>query len=153
MGVEHQIFVNRNLIISTAKGIFDDLQLLSDYHRLYSMKHWLPSRNHLVDLRQADLSQVSQQGIRSITALVTENEVEPIRFRCALLFSPQHQSSVDCYLAEKTSDLQQVELFGNESAALTWLEHCNLSSAPPSPHQAKSAAPQRPLDCALPQPA
>lgn len=69
----HTIHDDLHLLICTWSGVITDAEMLDGYRKAYADRRWSPGFNEVTDLRRADLSAVTSDGLRSVQALVSES--------------------------------------------------------------------------------
>ena len=69
----HTLHDDLNLLVCIWSGVITDAEMLDGYRRAYADRGWTPGFNEVTDLRRADLSAVTSDGLRGVQALVSES--------------------------------------------------------------------------------
>ena len=86
MPISHQINEDLNVVISNLEGKITDSELLHSYKNLYENPSWKPGFSEIVDMRKADMSNVSPTGLKKLSDLVTSYTINAkIQFKTAII--------------------------------------------------------------------
>ena len=69
MAVSHQFYTDHNILLTTWSGTLQESELLRDYMGIYNHSQWHPGYNEIIDLRDADLSQLSNDALNHLSGL------------------------------------------------------------------------------------
>ena len=127
MPIQHTIHENLKFVISVWTGPIADKDLVPAYKKLYEDKKWKPGFNLIADLRDADMSRITESGLIAATKVL-----EPFtkgKERKTALIAPNESANKFAWIYEvytsTTSSPEIVKVFYNLSNALTWFGSTN----------------------------
>lgn len=122
--ISHRIHPDPGVVVTVWTGPATDAQMQDSHRALYASPSWRPGMHELVDLRAADLSGITLQGMRELAAIVgraVAGSTEP-PFRTALLVSSALEFGMArLYEGHQADAVGDVQVFRTEHEALGWL--------------------------------
>ena len=123
MTIDHKIFGEQGIVITTLVGAVTDADILPGYMRLYEDENWKPGYHEIVDLRNAKMDGVTAEGLRSLSVMVEGYVAGKCdRFKSAVV-APKDLPFGLARLYEALSEEspESVKVFRNMKDALGWV--------------------------------
>jgi hypothetical protein len=70
MPIIFSVHPNDGYSIARFVGVITDTEMLDHFKRFFASDDWIPGLNELADIRQADVSQVTSDGVRNLANLI-----------------------------------------------------------------------------------
>ena len=113
--------------VSHYKGSITDAELLNDWESIIDSGAWIPDTNELADLSEADLSNITTDGIRALAdyfiSLSTENNVTPNKKTAIYAPNELNFGLARMYGIFAFGSSQNIEFFYKREEAIQWLEN------------------------------
>ena len=121
--ITHRIYPSLGIVVSTWRGQVSDADLVLEYRRLYEDDEWKPGAHELVDVREADLVNVSSRGLKTLAGVMGEYLVGfEGEFKTAVLTSGDLTFGLGrVYEAYSAESPETVQVFRDPREALAWL--------------------------------
>jgi ribosome modulation factor len=121
--IVHKFRPEHNLVVSVWTGTVPDAEALASYAELYAHEKWIPGMDELADLRNADMTQITTDGLRGIAKLVREAiKGHGVEFRSAVIASDElAQALIRLYGAINEESKEDACVFQTVDAAVEWL--------------------------------
>lgn len=119
----HRIHPDLGVVVTVWTGAATDAEMQRSHRALYGAEAWRPGLNELVDLRGADLTSITLEGMRRLADIVARamNGSET-SFQTALLVSADLAFGMArLYQGHQDDDVGTVQVFRDEGEALDWL--------------------------------
>ena len=72
MKIRFMVNEEHRFALATWAGSLSDADVLAAYERLYGDERWQPGFDEIVDLRHAELSRITAEGLRALDTLVRD---------------------------------------------------------------------------------
>ncbi len=129
MPIQHTIHENLEFVVSIWTGSIADKDLIPAYKKLYEDKKWKPGFNEIVDLRDADMSGITESGLIATTKLV-ETYTKGKAHKSAVIAQNELTDKFAWFFEVYTSNTDSpeiVKVFYNLSDALNWFGSKNIN--------------------------
>lgn len=123
MPILHTINEQLGIVLSSWVGQISDSELLPSYQQLYENELWKPGFHEIVDLRDADMSSVSSEGLDRLASMVKRYTIGKCdEFKTAVV-SPDdlHFGIARIYEVHSSESPEIVMVFRDLNRAFEWL--------------------------------
>jgi hypothetical protein len=122
--IVHRIHPDARVVTTVWTGPASDAEMQRSHRALYAHPTWQPGMDELVDLRQADLSAITRQGMQELAKIVAQATGDREEsFRTAILAATDLGFGMArLYQGNQPDDVGTVQVFRDEAEALGWLE-------------------------------
>ena len=127
MSITIEINHEAGYFVNHYKGALTDANLLNDWKSIFNSGVWRPDKNELADLSEADLSSLTNDGIKAIAYyfndMATENNI--IYMKRTAIYAPKtlNFGLSRMYSAFAHSSSQYIEIFRKREKAIQWLRN------------------------------
>ncbi len=127
MSITIEINHEADYFVSHYKGAIADADLLNDWKSIFNSGVWRPDKNELADLSEADLSSLSNDGIKALAYyfndMATENN--NTYMKKTAIYAPKilNFGLARMYSAFAHSSSQYIDIFREREKALQWLRN------------------------------
>jgi hypothetical protein len=121
--IVHKFRPEHNLVVSVWTGTVPDAEALASYAELYADERWSPGMDELADLRTADMTKITTDGLRGIAKLV-RNAIKGTgaEFRSSVIAPDQLANAlVRLYASINEESKEDACVFLTAEAACEWL--------------------------------
>lgn len=124
MPILHTINEELGVVLSSWVGDISDSDLLPSYKQLYQNENWKPGFNEIVDLRNAELSDVTNKGLERLAIFVKQVTVGKCEVFKTAVIAPDDLpfGLARVYEAVSVDTLESVRVFRDLKLAFEWLE-------------------------------
>jgi hypothetical protein len=121
--IVHRFQPEYNLVVSVWSELLSDDEALESYAWLYAQEEWIPGMNELADLRTADMSKITVDGMRGIAKLVRAAvKGKGVEFRSAVVVTDEiAEALVRMYGAINEESKEDACVFLETERAAEWL--------------------------------
>ena len=127
MPILHAIDTEKGIVISTWVGEISDADLVESYQKHFEDEQWEPGYSSIVDLRNAELSSVTDEGLFNLFKLVrsyTEGECDG--FASVIIASDDLARELTAKFDSFSNDgFHTIEIFEDIQEAYKWLRTNN----------------------------
>lgn len=122
MPIKFNVYPNDGYYISKSRGAITDAGMLDDYRRFFAGDEWIPGMNELADLSEADVTQVTIDGVNKLAELIEgifqQHDILP---RVAV-FAPNDLSyGLSRMYSVKAERFESLKVFRDLIEARAWL--------------------------------
>lgn len=128
--LRHRVHPDLGVVVTTWTGVASDAEMQASHAVLYASEAWRPGMHELVDLRAADLSGITQDGMRGLARIVERAMGgNGGAFRTAVVVSGDLEFGMArLYGGHQGEEVGSVRVFRCGGEALDWL---GLEAWPP----------------------
>lgn len=122
MGLSHRFYDDQSIMLSTWSGHISDSELMRFYMAVYNNSHWQPGYNEIIDIRDADLKDLSNEALANLSELATSC-LKGASLKLAII-SPSDLSTSLARIYEAFTHVpnESTKVFHHLSEAIEWLE-------------------------------
>ncbi len=123
MPILHTINEQLGIVLSSWVGQISDSELLPSYQQLYENELWKPGFHEIVDLRDADMSSVSSEGLDRLASMVKRYTIGKCdEFKTAVVAPDDlHFGIARIYEVHSSESPEIVMVFRDLNRAFEWL--------------------------------
>lgn len=121
MSLTSRFLEDQTIMLNTWSGNISDSELIRFYMGIYNNSHWQPGFDEIIDLRDAELSDISKEALTHLSELATNClKGEPLRLA---LIAPSDLTSSLAHIYEAFTHVpnESTKVFHHMSEALDWL--------------------------------
>ena len=124
MPILHTINEELGVVLSSWVGDISDSDLLPSYNQLYQNENWKPGFDEIVDLRNADLSDVTSEGLERLSSTVKHITAGKCEVFKTAVIAPDDLpfGLARVYEAVSVDTPERVRVFRDLKRAFEWLE-------------------------------
>lgn len=122
MPLNYRFYEDQKVILTTWSGVIDNRDLIHFYMGIYNNKNWRPGFNEIIDLRDAELADISNETLAHISELATTC-LKGSHVKLAII-SPSELSRHITRIYEAFSHIpnEATKVIHHLNEALEWLE-------------------------------
>lgn len=121
MGLSNRFIDDQKIMLSTWSGKIADTELLRFYMAIYNNSHWQPGYNEIIDLRDAELGELSNDGLTHLSELASSClKGTPLKLA---LIAPSDLSASLAKIYEAFTHVpnESTKVFHHLSEAIEWM--------------------------------
>jgi hypothetical protein len=121
--LSHCIHLDLGMVVTSWKGFASNGEMHTSHRNLYAHPSWRPGMDELVDLREADLSGITREGMQGLAEIVARavgGNGNGIR-TAILAESDLVFGMARLYGGHQSEDVGDVQVFRSAQDALAWL--------------------------------
>ena len=124
MPILHTINEELGVVLSSWVGDISDSDLLLSYEQLYQNENWKPGFNEIVDLRNAELSDVTSEGLEQLSITVKQITAGKCEVFKTAVIAPDDLpfGLARVYEAVSADTPERVMVFRDLKHAFVWLD-------------------------------
>lgn len=122
MGLKNRFYDDQKIMLTTWSGTISDSDLLRFYMGVYNNSHWQPGFDEIIDLRDADLKEISDEALVNLSELATSC-LKGAALKLAII-APSDLSTSLARIYEAFTHVpnESTKVFHHLSEAIEWLE-------------------------------
>ena len=125
MPITFKVKNEKNYFISVWEGSISDNEIYESYKKFYTSNEWSKNLNELVDLSNANVKNVTSQGLYRLAEYVENHfTMHNVTSSKTSIFSPNDLpfGLARVYKAWTNNSPEEIKIFRNEKEALNWLD-------------------------------